>query len=394
MSPRATTALAVGLLIGVVAGMWLGARTNVIDRAEDFLGVDQSASDEAVGVIEDSYFKQIDTERLENASIRGMVSELRDRFDDRFSHYFDPEQLKQFNEVKTGTFSGVGLSVREVKRGLRVTNVFADTPAKRAGIEEGDEVVAVDGKSIAGEPADLATGMIKGPAGTSVELKVISPSGQRARTLKLERAEVQVPVVTGRLQTVDGRKVAYVRLASFSTGVHGQLRAEVERLYRRGAEGLVLDLRGNGGGLLNEAVLTSSAFVEDGVVVSTSGRSQPDKEYRAVGDALKPRPAVVLINGDTASAAEILAAALSEHEIATLVGTRSFGKGVFQEVIELDNGGALDLTVGEYLTSEGRSLAGKGIKPQVSAEDDLDTKVDEGLQRGLQELGGELGQGQ
>jgi carboxyl-terminal processing protease len=394
LSPRATTALAVGLLIGVVAGMWLGARTNVIDRAEDFLGVDQSASDEAVGVIEDSYFKQIDTEQLDNASIRGMVSELRDRFDDRFSHYFDPEQLKAFNEVKTGTFSGVGLSVREVKRGLRVTNVFADTPAKRAGIEEGDEVVAVDGKSIAGEPADLATGMIKGPAGTSVELKVISPSGQRARTLKLERAEVQVPVVTGRLQTVDGRKVAYVRLASFSTGVHGQLRAEIERLYRRGAEGLVLDLRGNGGGLLNEAVLTSSVFVEDGVVVSTSGRSQPDKEYRAVGDALKPRPAVVLINGDTASSAEILAAALSEHEIATLVGTRSFGKGVFQEVIELDSGGALDLTVGEYLTSEGRSLAGKGIKPQVSAEDDLDTKADEGLQRGLQELGGELGQGQ
>jgi len=389
VSPDGRRALVAGLIVGVLVGVWLGSRS-------DELGVsglvgEQTPSDEALDVIEDSYFKQVDPSRLEDASIRGMVRDLRERYDDRFSHYFDPGQLKSFNESTSGSFSGVGLSVREVKRGLRATTVFDDTPAKRAGIREGDEIVAVDGESIAGEPADVATGMIKGPAGTTVKLKVLRPSTGRTREISVERAEVQVPVVQGELRSAGGRRVAYVQLAGFSEGAHGELRSEIERLYRKGAEGLVLDLRGNGGGLLNEAVLTSSVFVEDGVVVSTHGRAQPDKDYRAVGRALEPRPTVVLINRDTASAAEILAAALGERGLATLVGARSFGKGSFQEVIELDGGGAIDLTVGEYLTSKGRSLAGEGIPPDVPAKDKLRTQTDEGLQRALDVLGQELG---
>jgi len=384
--------LAVGLVVGALVGLWLGSQSDGFGVGE--LGGEQTPSDEAADVIEDSYFKQVDQERLDDASIRGMVSELRERYDDRFSHYFDPGQLKSFEESTSGSFSGVGLSVREVKRGLRVTTVFDETPAKRAGIREGDEIVAVDGKSIAGEPSDVSTALIKGPPGTTVKLEVRSATGGRARTLSIERAEVEVPVVRGKLRSVDGRKLAYVQLAGFSEGAHGELRNEIERLFRRGAEGLVLDLRGNGGGLLNEAVLASSVFVEDGVVVSTSGRAQPDQDYRAVGKAVEPRPTVVLINRDSASAAEILTAALAENNLATVVGTRSFGKGVFQEVIELDNGGAIDLTVGEYLTSKGRSLAGRGIRPDVPAKDELRTPTDEALQRGLQVLGRELGRGQ
>jgi carboxyl-terminal processing protease len=278
-----------------------------------------------------------------------------------------------------------------VKQGLAVTTVFEDTPAENAGIREGDVIRAVDGKSIAGEPADVATAMIKGPPGTTVELRVLTPRTGRTRAVSVERAEVRVPIVEGELRRVGGRKVAYVQLGGFSEGAHGELRAEVERLYRRGAKGLVLDLRGNGGGLLNEAVLTSSVFIEDGVIVSTSGRTQPDQDYRAVGDALDPRPTVVLINRDTASAAEILASALGERGLAKIVGTRSFGKGSFQEVIELESGGAIDLTVGEYLTSEGRSLAGEGIRPEVKTKDDLQTPDDEALRRGLEVLGRELG---
>jgi carboxyl-terminal processing protease len=386
--------LVAGLIVGLLAGLWLGTRGDDLGEIGDLVGVDRTPSEEALDVIEDSYFKEVDASRLEDSSIRGMVSELRRRFDDRFSHYFNPGQLRQFEENTSGSFSGIGLSVREVKQGLTVTTVFEDTPAEDAGIREGDVIRAVDGRSIAGEPADVATGMIKGPPGTTVELRVLNPQAGRTRAVSLERAEVRVPIVEGELRRAGGRRVAYVQLGGFSEGAHGELRAEVERLYRRGAEGLVLDLRGNGGGLLNEAVLTSSVFIEDGVIVSTSGRTQPDQDYRAVGDALDPRPTVVLINRDTASAAEILAAALGERDLATVVGTRSFGKGSFQEVIELESGGAIDITVGEYLTSDGRSLAGEGVRPEVQAKDDPETRRDdEGLRRGLEVLGRELGQG-
>ena len=394
MSPDARRALAAGLIVGVLVGLWLGGQWDEVDGVGDLIGGAQTPGDEALDVIEDSYFKDVDAERLENASVRGMVRDLRERYDDRFSHYFDPGQLEQFEEATSGSFSGIGLSVREVKQGLRVTTVFDETPAKEAGIREGDVILAVDGESIAGEPADVATGMIKGPSGTSVSLQVLRPSSGERRSVELERAEVRVPVVEGEPRRAGGREVAYVKLAGFSEGAHGELRAELERLYRQGAEGVVLDLRGNGGGLLNEAVLTSSVFVDKGVIVSTSGRTQPQQDYRAVGKALDPRPTVVLINRDTASAAEILAAALGERGLATIVGTRSFGKGSFQEVIELDSGGAIDLTVGEYLTSEGSSLAGKGIPPEVRAKDRLSTPNDEGLQRGLGVLGRELGEGQ
>jgi carboxyl-terminal processing protease len=146
----------------------------------------------------------------------------------------------------------------------------------------------------------------------------------------------------------------------------------------------VLDLRDNGGGLLNEAVLSASLFLRQGeLVVSTDSRTMGEREYEAGGEPLPRHPTVVLINRDTASAAEILASALGDHHLATIVGTRSFGKGTFQELIHLSAGGALDLTVGEYFTADGVSLAGKGIKPDVRAVDDPETPRDEGLQRAL-----------
>jgi carboxyl-terminal processing protease len=378
--------------VAFFVGALVGERTNTFDGlARDLLGdQDGELTDEALEVISDNYFEEVDAAELDNASVKAIVGKLRRLYDDRFSHYFGPDAYERFQEVTEGRFSGVGLSVTAVPRGLRVSNVFDDSPAKRAGIMVGDLITAVEERSIAGEDAELATSRIKGRPGTKVEITVLTPSTGKKRQLELERAELRLPVVEGSIKRVGGKEVAYVRLLGFSVGAHAELRDEIEKLYERGAEGLVLDLRGNGGGLLTEAVLTSSLFVEDGVIVSTEGRTSAEETFEAEGDALPEHPTVVLINGDTASAAEILAAALSDAGLAEIVGERSFGKGTFQQVIPLENGGALDLTIGQYLTRNGDSLANVGIEPEVPAKDRPLTPRDEALRVALATLGSEL----
>jgi carboxyl-terminal processing protease len=384
-----TAALTVALLFMLCAGIWIGGHPAKMPPFLRYWFVDSSGglTAEATELIQDNYYRPVDQTELSNASLQGMVRELRKRFGDRFSEYFSPQSLQSFNEQIDGRFSGIGLEVTGVKRGLRVNRVFHGSPAQRAGIEVGEVIVSVDGDSIAGQSSEVSTAKIKGPEGTDVVVGVLSPHSGRARDLRLTRAQVTLPITTSRVRTVNGHKLGYVRLATFSDGAHGQLRRVVEKVERQGAEGIVLDLRGNGGGLLEEAILTASIFLpKDRVVVSTDSRTQGHSVYKTVGDNLPKRPLVVLIDRNTASAAEILAAALSDDAGATVVGTRSYGKGVFQQEVGLSNGGALKLTIGEYFTPDGTNLAGKGIQPDVPARDNPQTKLDEGMQRALEVL--------
>jgi carboxyl-terminal processing protease len=182
-----------------------------------------------------------------------------------------------------------------------------------------------------------------------------------------------------------------VALASFSRGAHTEVRDAIEELQDKGAEGIALDLRNNGGGLLDEAVLVTSIFQEDGPVVTIEGRTRDEQTFNAKGDALDPGPVVVLVNGGTASASEITSAALKENDLATIIGETTFGKGVFQEVIQLEGGGALDITVGEYLTADGTSILGKGVVPDEKVVDnDLEDRDDTVLDAGLARIESEL----
>ncbi|MGE5199010.1 MAG: S41 family peptidase [Rhodospirillaceae bacterium] len=346
-----------------------------------------SVSADAQGVIEQNYFKPVHGSLLQNASVDGMISALKKRYGDKFSHYFDPKELRQFDQSNSGQFSGVGLLVTGTKQGLQVSTVLPDSPAKSAGLRPDDVIVGVDGKSIAGVPEDVAVARIKGPPGTPVTLTVRSGGKGKPHDVHLKRASVKLPVARGHITHAGPTKVGYVHFATFSSGSHGELAQAIERLDSKGAKGLVLDLRGNPGGQLNESVLAASLFLKKGQrVVSTRSRTQGNKVYDAVGDQLPKMPIVVLIDHNTASAAEILASALAEHHVATTVGTRSFGKGTFQEVIRLDGGGALDLTVGRYFTANGTSLLGKGITPDLKVENKKGTKRDEQLQKALSVL--------
>lgn len=369
----------------LIGGIWLGGHPESLPDPlrNAFVSDDRGLRAELQDAIQDDFYKPVDDAQIEQGSLKGMV----DGLDDRFSNYLTPKETAQFQQSVEGRFEGVGMNVDQDKRGLRVLNVFEGSPAERGGVKKGDFITEVDGRSIAGMSADVATAKIKGPAGTTVSLELVDPDSFDPRTVKLKRARIEIPITTSRIVERNGRKLGIVTLSTFSEGAHGLVREEIDELLEKGAEGILLDLRGNGGGLLNEAVLVGSVFIEDGLIVSTKGRTKPEKKYDAVGGAIdEDIPVVVLVDRGTASASEIVSGAIKDRGRGKVVGTRTFGKGVFQEVQPLSNGGLLDITVGQYFLPNGENIGDKGVKPSVKAADDPDTKRDEALPVALDEL--------
>jgi carboxyl-terminal processing protease len=381
-----------GAIVLLLLGIYLGGHPGGLPAPirDAFVGDDDTQlMREALDTIDDIYYRDVRREQLVDRGIEGAVASLRDQF----SHYFDPRTYKRFEQVTNPSFSGIGVTVRSERSGpLTIESVIQGTPASRAGLRRGDRIVAVDGRSLAGRPSSESIALIKGEPGTKVAL-TIARDGRR-RTQRVERARVTQPVVAGRLRRWSGRRYGVVIFASFTEGSADQVHAAVERLLKRGAEGLVLDLRGNGGGLLTEAVDAASIFLPDGTIVSTDGRSRARHVYTATGRAIRRSvPVVVLVDRGTASSAEIVTGALQDRRRAKVVGTNTYGKGVFQEIRELPNGGALDLTVGQYFLPSGRNIGGRGvtegrgIAPDVRASDDPDTpRRDEALDAALAQL--------
>lgn len=392
-----TAVLAALLPIALVLGIWLGGHPDRLPGfARDALVADHQTRvvDEAIQRITSDYYRPISASRLSDASLAGLVKSL----GDRFSHYLTPSEFRQFNAPPS--FTGIGVAVGPQKRGLLIGRVFDSSPAARAGLRPGELIVAVDGRRLEGLSADAAIALIKGLPGTDVKIAVERANGARAghgttRTLKITRATISEPVVVSAIKSVNGTKLGVVALATFSPGAHGELREAVQRVLRDGARGIVLDMRSNGGGLVEEAQLIASVFIRKGAIVSTRGRSQPAQTLLATGDAIAGSiPMVVLVDSNTASAAEIVTAALQDHRRAVVVGTHTFGKGVFQEEQPLSNGGALDITVGEYFTPSGRNLGGGGVKqgagiaPEVVVAKGVDTP--HGLNVALRTLGAKV----
>jgi carboxyl-terminal processing protease len=382
---------ALSALVALLAGLWLGGHPESLPGPvrDTFVQEDRALRAEIVDSIEDNFYKPVNERRLDDASLKGIVESL----NDPYSHYLTPKEAHQFSETVSGRFDGVGMNVEQDRRGLKVLRVFEDSPAAGAKIRRGDFILGVNGRSIAGVNSEVATNRIKGPAGTSVVLRVYTPGEDTDRSVRVKRERIEVPVVEGRMFERDGHKIAEVELFGFSEGAHGFLKTEIEKLRKQGAEAVVLDLRGNGGGLLVEGVLVSSLFIEDGKIVSVRGRHRAERTHEAEGDAVLPEdvPVVVLVDGGSASASEIVTGALRDRGRATVVGTRTFGKGLVQEVQHLSNGGVLDLTVANYYLPKGETIGTKGIKPEIRAVDDPDTDTDDALPVALDTLARELG---
>jgi carboxyl-terminal processing protease len=392
-APRRAAAIA-ALVFVLLLGIWLGGHPSWLPSPLRSALTDDSNGrlvNEALNIITRDYYRPLNRMQLLNKGMAAMVASL----NDPYSHYYDPSAYRSFLNQSNPHLSGIGIDVLPDPHGLRVVDVFPRSPADRAGLKHNDLISKVGSVSLAGRSSAYASSLIKGRAGTRVMLTVLR--GHTTMHVSIVRANLVVPVASGSIVTYKGIKIGDVRLTAFTDGSGAELRTDVTKVVRQGAQALVLDLRENGGGLLQEAVNVASIFIPDGTIVSTDGRSQPRQVYLAKGGAIAARiPMVVLVDHDTASAAEIVTGALQDRGRATVVGTRTYGKGVFQEIEPISNGGALDITVGEYFTPNGHNLGGggvregAGIQPNIYARDNPRSSGDEALKTAERTVAGKV----
>jgi carboxyl-terminal processing protease len=320
------------------------------------------AIERQIGLAIERYGARVDTRQLVYAAIAGEVAAL----NDRYSVFFTAAELHGFTRALDGaSFGGIGIQLALDAAGAhwRAETVFPGGPAAAAGVQDGDVIDAVDGKALVAMPDAAVAAALRGPVGTTVRLTITRAGVPLAQPLAIVRAEVTPPDVTARL--LPGN-VGYAALRGFPLDAATQLRAALVRLAARGATSYVLDLRGNGGGYESAAVHVASLFVPDGPVVANQGRRGPRVVSPADGNALPAAPLAVLVDGDSASGAELVAGALQDRKRGTLIGTRTFGKGVAQEMFPLPDGAAIKLTTMRYYTAGGRFIDGTGLEPDIT----------------------------
>lgn len=351
----AVAAVAVGALgAAFVAGLFVGAspaRPSVVDQAAK--------------VIREKADTPPSGQALDASAIQAMLSDLNDRWANYYAS--GPAGGDALQALLDGRYSGLGVWLRATSaqdaRAV-IASVTADSPAARAGLEPGDAIVEIDGRDTAAEDSGAIAGDLRGPSGTVVQL-VVRSAGGATRAVAVTRADVPSTTVSTDLLAPG---IERIRIATFSRGAGAQVAAAVAAGRAHGIDAYVLDLRGNPGGLLDEAVRTASVFLDGGPVVSLAGRSVPAQTLDAARGGDTRVPLAVLVDGGTASAAEVLAGALRDRGRAVLVGTRTFGKGSVQQVTHLSDGSELEITVATYRTPDGDAVDGVGIAPDVAVD--------------------------
>jgi carboxyl-terminal processing protease len=281
---------------------------------------------------------------------------------DKYAAYFDPKLNKEFAMDTKGEFFGVGMSVGMKESTPTISSVFKGTPAEKAGIKSGDQILAVDGVRKAKWELDDVVGRIRGPLGTKVAVEIFRPDTGKTLTFTMTRERIAIPNIVSEMV---GKDVGMIRLMQFNALTVDDVRKAIADLDKKGAKGYILDLRENPGGLLSSAVGVSSLFVESGVIVRVDERGKPESQEMALGNKATDKPLVLLIDNNSASASEIVAGALQDYERATIVGEKSYGKGSVQIIRQLSNGGAVKLTNAHYLTPKSRVIDGVGVLPDM-----------------------------
>jgi len=333
--------------------------------------------------VRSDYVEKPDDQKLVESAINGMLTSL-----DPHSSYMDSKSFRDMQVQTRGEFGGLGIEVTQEEGVVKVVTPIDDTPASRAGVLAGDFIVAIDGETVQGMTLNQAVDKMRGAVNTQVTLTIARGAKKDKQDIKLTRAIIQIKSVRWRKE---GEDIGYIRITQFNEQTYDGVKNAIAKFQQEipadKFKGYVLDLRNNPGGLLDQSVAVSNAFLERGEIVSTRGRNADETQrYNARPiDISKGKPVIVLINGGSASASEIVAGALQDHKRATILGTRSFGKGSVQTIIPLgQNNGALRLTTARYYTPSGRSIQAKGIDPDIQVLQDVPDEL-----KGKDDLKGE-----
>ncbi len=358
------------LTLGLVMGISISVGHSVFAEREKpavaSLPLDELRTfTEVLNKIKTDYVEPVDDKTLLQNAIRGMLSGL-----DPHSAYLDADAFKDLQVSTTGEFGGLGIEVGMEDGFVKVISPIDDTPAQQAGIQAGDLIIRIDDTPVKGLTLGEAVNRMRGKPGSEITLTVAREGQEKPLKITIKRAVIKVSSVKGRtLEPGFG----YVRISQFQSNTGDNLNQFINKLKQENGDklkGLVLDLRNNPGGVLNASVAVSDTFLEKGLIVYTDGRLKDShQKFQATpGDALKGAPLVVLINGGSASASEIVAGALQDQKRAILMGSKSFGKGSVQTVVPIDNNAALKLTTARYYTPSGRSIQAEGITPDIALE--------------------------
>ena len=354
-------------LVALVAGtMFVNAQLSR-DYAGEFLNNPTGrALIQAFGALKSGYLTDVDDDKLIEGAITGMLASL----DDPYTSYLLPTEAARDNQDLTGSFEGIGAVLtphdRQSGKGVEILTVYAGGPASKAGLQRGDIFVSVDGTDVAAMTTSEVADLVRGPKGTTVNLVMNRPGQAEPVTFAIQRGTIQIIDVSSAMLPND---VGYLALTSFNNQrLHDQMVEHLDKLIQQGATSLVLDLRDNSGGLLNQAILIADDFLSGGDIVFQRSRGVTQRIASADPKAYD-LPMVVLVNENSASASEIVAGALQENNRALVVGEQTFGKGVAQSVLSLSDGGQLRYVSFEWLTPDRRSTAEKGITPDVKAPD-------------------------
>ena len=379
MDKKVITAAVLGLITSAFITLEIAKPSNANEASENKSTYEQlSLFGDIFERIREKYVEEVNDEDLIRAAINGMLTSL-----DPHSSYLPPNDFDQMKVQTRGEFGGLGIEVTQEEGYVKVVSPIDDTPAFRAGIEAGDLITAVDGQSLLGLSLDEAVKLMRGPVGSEIVLTIYRETIEEPYDVTIIRDTIKPLVVRHRLEG----DTAYVRLTTFNDQTYRGLEKAIKEMTKEAGDikninGFVLDLRNNPGGLLSQAIKVSDAFLDKGEIVSTRSKhkGEGDRFNAMRGDLAKGKPIVVIINGGSASASEIVAGALQDHRRAIILGTKSFGKGSVQTIMPLQGNGAIRLTTSRYYTPSGRSIQAVGVVPDIlveprkASEDDENSK--------------------